>query len=84
MAFLMGAESVLQFAEGEIGNIASQALPYFETKGKELVSNVIANEINSISRNSSSNSFVNQTLTKIQQKQRLNHPVKQGRKIKRT
>ena len=84
MAFLMGAESVLSFAEGEIGNIASQALPYFETKARQVASNVIAGEISNISRNSSSNSFVNQTLSKIEHKRRLNHPVKQGRKARRT
>jgi len=85
MAFLMGAaESVLAFGEKEIGNIASSAIPYFEKKAKQVASNVIASEVSNISRNSSSNSFVNQTLSKIEHKRRLNHPVKQGRKARRT
>ncbi len=85
MAFLFGAaESVLAFAEGEVGNIASSALPYFEKRAEQVASNVVASGINTISKSTSRNSFVNQTLSKLEQKRRMNHPVKQGRKARRT
>ena len=36
MAFLAAAESVLSMAEGEIGNIASTAIPYLQRKVKDV------------------------------------------------
>ena len=80
----MGAESVLAFGEKEIGNIASSALPYFEKRVEQVASNVVASGINTISKSTSQNSFINQTLSKLEQKRRMNHPVKKGRKARRT
>ena len=85
MAFLLGGvESVLAFGEKEIGNIASSAIPYFEKRAEQVASNVVASGINTISKSSSQNSFINQTLSKLEQKRRMNHPVKKGRKARRT
>lgn len=85
MAFLLaGAESVLSLAEGEIGNIASTALPYLEKKVKDTATSFVGKEIGQYANNNKGG-FVDMTLQKTYQNMnhKRNNPRKYGRKKRR-
>lgn len=84
MAFLAAAESVLSMAEGEIGNIASTAIPYLQRKVKDVGTSFIAKEVGQYADNNKGG-FVDMTLQKTYQQQnhKRNHPIKRGRKKRR-
>jgi len=85
MAFLLsGAESVLSLAEGEIGNIASTALPYLEGKLKDTATSFVAKEVGQYATNNPGG-IVDMTLQKTYQNMnhKRNNPRKHGRKKRR-
>ncbi len=85
MSFFLGAaESVLNFAEAEVGNIASTAIPYLEKKVKDTATSFVAKEIGQYA-NDNQGGIVDMTLQKTYQNMnhRRNNPRKHGRTKKR-